>query len=216
MDDRGWGWSDLQIGTTAAQVSALAQSDEDFSIGEYYVRFNYDTLDNLNFPNAGTRLIAELRRSSDDIGADENFNAVTANALTARTWGTNTGLLRVATGVTFDGDAPVQNLFQLGGLFNLSGLQTDELSGQEFVLGQLIYYRNFGARPGSFGVPVYLGASLEAGNVYQDRDDIDFDGLIIAGSLFVGLDTILGPVYLALGFTEGGNDSAYLFLCQAF
>jgi NTE family protein len=141
---------------------------------------------------------------------------VSASAVTARTWKADTGLLRAAVGTTFSGEAPVQNLFTLGGLFNLSGFQASELSGQDFALGQIIYYRNIGARPGSFGVPVYLGASLEAGNVWQANEDMDYDDLIFAGSLFVGLDTVLGPIYLAYGHAEGGSDSAYLFLGQTF
>jgi NTE family protein len=40
--------------------------------------------------------------------------------------------------------------------------------------------------------------------------------LILAGSLFLGLDTPLGPLYLAYGRAEGGNDSAYFFLGQTF
>ena len=37
-----------------------------------------------------------------------------------------------------------------------------------------------------------------------------------SGSLFVGLDSPVGPVYLAYGHAEGGNDSVYLFLGQPF
>jgi NTE family protein len=207
--NHGWGWSDVQIGSST-------QPDNEFGIGEYFTRVNYDTIDNLSFPNTGTKLSGEFRRSSDNLGADESFSTVSASALTARTWESNTGLLRANMGTTFSGEAPVQNLFALGGLFNLSGFQADELSGQDFALGQMIYYRNIGARPGSFGVPVYLGLSLEAGNVWQANEDMAFDDLILAGSLFVGLDTILGPIYLAYGRAEHGNDSAYLFLGQTF
>ena len=32
------------------------------------------------------------------------------------------------------------------------------------------------------------------------------------GSLFFGVDTPLGPVYLAAGFDEGGDKAFYLFL----
>jgi len=63
---------------------------------------------------------------------------------------------------------------------------------------------------------VYLGATLEAGNVWDDRDDMAFDDLIVAGSVFVGLDSPIGPVYFAYGHAEGGNDSVYLFLGQPF
>jgi NTE family protein len=36
--------------------------------------------------------------------------------------------------------------------------------------------------------------------------------LIPAGSLFVGMDTFLGPFYLAGGMAEGGNHALYLYL----
>ena len=205
----GWGWRDLNTGTVSPQ-------DDKFDIGEVFGRFNYDTFDNLHFPNKGTRAVLEIRRSDSIFGGDEDFYSGIGRLTSARTWDKNTILGSFEAGVTFDGTAPTQNLFPLGGLFNLSGYMADELSGQDFAIGGLVYYRNIGARPGSFGVPVYLGASLEAGNVWQDRDDMDIDDLFVAGSVFVGLDTPLGPFYLAYGHAEGGNNSAYMFLGQTF
>jgi NTE family protein len=207
--DRGWGWRDLDTGTTTPQ-------DDAFDVGEVFARFDIDTFDNLNFPNKGTRSTFELRRSDDVFGGDEDFYSGTGAVIVARTWDKNTVLGGAEIGVTFDGTAPTQNLFPLGGFVNLSGYMADELSGQDFALGRLVYYRNIGSRPGSFGVPVYLGASLEAGNVWQDRNDIDLEDLIVAGSLFVGLDTPLGPFYIAYGHAEGGKNSAYMFLGQTF
>jgi NTE family protein len=206
---RGWGWRDVNIGPSSLE-------DDDFGIGEVFGRLNYDTLDNLNFPNNGTKAEVEFRRSDGVLGGDEDFNSATGSAIVARTWDKNTVLAGAETGVTFDGTAPPQNLFSLGGLFNLSGFLADELTGQDFAIGRLLFYRNIGAQRGSFGVPVYFGASLEAGNVWQDRDDMSIDDLILAGSVFVGFDTLLGPIYLAYGHAEGGNRSAYLFLGQTF
>ena len=60
-------------------------------------------------------------------------------------------------------------------------------------------------------MPVYLGGSAELGNVWQQRADFGNDWLA-AGSLFVGVDTFLGPFYLAYGVAEGGASSAYIFL----
>ena len=207
--NRGWGWRDLDSGT-------LSPSDDKFDIGEVFSRINYDTFDNLNFPNNGARAVIEIRRSDNTFGGDEDFYSGNGRLTLARTWGTNTVLGSAEGGTTFDGTAPIQNLFSLGGLFNLSGHMADELTGQDFAIGRLIFYRNIGTRPGSFGIPVYLGGSLEAGNVWQDSGDMAFDDLIVAGSLFLGLDTPLGPFYLAYGHAEGGNNSAYMFLGKTF
>ena len=134
----------------------------------------------------------------------------------ANTWGRDTLLVALNSGFTTDGDADVQDLFKLGGFLNLSGFQMDELTGQNFAQGGLVFYHNIGASPESFGIPIYLGASLEVGNVWDDRSDMAFNDVIVAGSVFLGLDTFLGPVYLAWGHAEGGNNSAYLFLGQTF
>ncbi len=76
--------------------------------------------------------------------------------------------------------------------------------------------RNIGARPGSFGVPGYLGATLDAGNVWNDLDDMAFNDLIISGSMLLGLDSPIGPVCLAYGHAEGGNGSVCLLLGRPF
>jgi len=36
--------------------------------------------------------------------------------------------------------------------------------------------------------------------------------LIVHGSLFAGLDTYIGPLFIGAGFGEGGESSFYLFL----
>ena len=207
--EKGWGDSDVEIGTPP-------QRHDSFGVGAFFTRFNYDTFDNLNFPLRGTKALVELKRSTGYLVADDSFNAVKGAAITAQTWNSNTILGGLSTGITFSGAAPTQSLFTLGGLFNLSGTETDELSGQDFAIGRLVYYRNIGARLGSFDVPVYLGASVEAGNVWQDRSDMTVDDLIFAASMFLGLDTPLGPLYLAYGLAEGGRKSAYLYLGRTF
>jgi NTE family protein len=61
-------------------------------------------------------------------------------------------------------------------------------------------------------VPTYAGVSLELGNVWERRSDIDVDSARFNGAAFLGLDTFLGPVYLAAGVDEHGSRSFYLLL----
>ena len=61
-------------------------------------------------------------------------------------------------------------------------------------------------------VDTYVGATAELGGVWRDQDDISLDSSIIAGSLFLGVDTVIGPVFLGYGHAEGGNNGIYLFL----
>ena len=131
----------------------------------------------------------------------------------AFTWDRNTLLTGARFNVTPDNDAPIQNWFRLGGLFKLSGYQENELSGQQLALLRLIYMR----RIWDFNfLPTYLGASLEAGNTWQDIDDIEFNNLITAGSLFIGLDTFIGPLYIAYGVAENNKSSFYFYLGKVF
>jgi NTE family protein len=207
--DVGHGWEDVNIGAPSVK-------DDDYGIGEIFARLNVDTLDNLFFPHTGEKAKVEFRRSTDALGGDESFSRVNLQLLVARTWGRNTLLVSANGGATFDGAAPTHSLFNLGGLFNLSGFETDELSGENYALGSILGYRNIGARSGMFNFPVYLGASLEAGNVWDETGDMGLNDLILAGTAFIGVDTPLGPVYLAYGHAEGGNQSVYLFLGQTF
>ena len=207
--DHGYGWNDDVVGTSTPQ-------DDDFGIGGVFTSFNYDTFDDLGFPKTGTRGGAEYRRSTRTLGGEEDFNRTTARLATAYTWDRNTLVAGGQSGFTGDGSGSVQDLYNLGGLFNLSGLLTDQLTGQNFAIGELIFYRKIAQQSGLIKIPVYLGASLEAGNVWADRDDMDLDDLVIAGSAFLGVDTPFGPIYLAYGHAEGGNNAVYFFLGQTF
>ncbi len=107
----------------------------------------------------------------------------------------------------------VQDFYAMGGLFDLSGLAPEEISGPHFGIVRGIYYRRIGSgQEGLFDVPTYLGFSAELGNVWQSRGEASVDSALFNGSAFVGFDTILGPVYLAAGFGEGGGKSFYLLL----
>jgi len=105
-----------------------------------------------------------------------------------------------------------------GGLFNLSGYQSNELSGRHSAVGRAIYYRRLRSNPlrGFLDATLYFGGSLELGNAWQDSSEISFSNTITAGSLFFGADTFIGPVYLAGGLAEGGKSALYLFVGRPF
>ena len=51
-----------------------------------------------------------------------------------------------------------------------------------------------------------------AGNAWQDSDDISFDNTISAGSVFLGFDTPIGPLYAGYGATDTDEQSVFVFL----
>jgi NTE family protein len=130
------------------------------------------------------------------------------------TWsrGKNSFQFGLSYATTVDSQDAIQDYFRLGGFLRLSGLERGQISGPHSALARLLYYRRVGDSAGGlFDVPIYVGLSVEAGNVWQSRSDISLDSALINGSVFAGFDTLIGPVYLAAGFTEGGGANYYLF-----
>jgi NTE family protein len=121
-------------------------------------------------------------------------------------------------GTNLDADVvDVRTRFTLGGFLNLSGIAPDSISGNEFAIARLLYYRKIGSGgEGFLNLPTYLGVSYEVGNVWESRSAASFSGARQDGSVFLGLDTLLGPVYLGAGFGEQGDSAFYLFLGRTF
>jgi len=61
-------------------------------------------------------------------------------------------------------------------------------------------------------VPLYVGLSLEFGNAWEDR--IHWNELSASGAVYLGADTIVGPIYLGYGLHEDQSQTFYLFLGQ--
>jgi NTE family protein len=191
--------------------------DQKFDTGALMARFSYDTYDSVNFPHRGARGDIELFLAREELGSDDSFDSVSGRLSKAFTRGWNTLILYGGGGTVFDGRAAIQNTFALGGLFNISGLARDQLRGQHALMGALAAYRQIagkGSAPPN--LPIYLGFSLEAGNVWKDEKDITLKSLIPAGSAWLGMDTPLGPVYVAYGVAEGGRNAFYFYLGRGF
>jgi NTE family protein len=187
-----------------------------FDSGSYSIFWIKDTLDSLDFPTSGTYQGLIYRDSPTALGADNPFRTLSLTLTQPYTLQRSTLILRVRLAGRIDGELGIQDLFRLGGFLNLSGFQTGEISGEYIALGQLIYMHRLTDASAAFKIPVFAGGSLESGGVWNDVDDITFDSLIPAGSLFVGAYTLLGPAYLGAGYAEGGNASLYLLLGRLF
>ena len=108
-------------------------------------------------------------------------------------------------------DPSIVDPFLLGGLFNLSGLREGQLAGSYLGLGRAIFYHRLMTIP-VIGGGIYAGGSLEAGNAWQQRDNVSIKDLTKAGSIFLAADTFLGPIYFAYGRATGNQSSFYLFI----
>ena len=152
------------------------------------------------------------------MGATTDIDVVTGTIGTVKSWGTSTLLGSLKFQTQLKEVTGVENLLSTGGLFNLSGYQRGELSGRHTAVGRIIYYRRIRSNPirGLLNASLYAGGSVELGNAWQNSSEVKISNSLFAGSLFLGADTFIGPVYLAGGLAEGGNSAFYLFIGRPF
>ncbi len=223
-------WGEVRVGVQREQGHYVLEIGEPsdpnlpqqdftpFDTRSYFVRFSYDRLDNVNFPRSGQQANLQWSGNYNAIGAAQTTDQVTANYLGAYSFGRNTLSFSASGGMTLESQVTDINLlFPLGGFLNLSGLREQSLLGPNFGILRGLYYRQIGrGGPGYFDVPTYLGMSLEIGNVWQTRSEASFSNTQKDASIFLGLDTFLGPVYVASGFDDHGHQEYYLFLGRTF
>jgi NTE family protein len=185
----------------------------DFQLGQFYARLAVDTMDNVYFPGSGQRGQLGLITSQESLGADQNFNQVLLSYAQAYTQGRNHFVGAFRFDSTLDNDAPPESLFRTGGFLHLSGYRPNQLSGQQVGQASLVYFRRI---LDAKILPGYVGGSIEFGNAWQDSSDISFKSGVLNGSLFFGADTPIGPLYMGVGFAEGGLGTLFLHLGPAF
>ncbi|PSJ46620.1 serine protease [Zobellella endophytica] len=218
-------WSELAFGVQGLVGDIEARNiDQRLDIDSFgpYVRFSHDTLDNVFFPRRGEAWEVRLgyfRNSLEVNGGEESVSGLDYELEWLRPYAfdrhTLIGKLSLG-GSSAEQEVPTFAR-SLGGLFNLSGYQSDQLSGRYSAFGGLLYhYRWFDNDFGAFRSPVYLGGSLERGGVWNSGADVDWQSSLIAGSVFIGVDTNWGPLYLAYGHGEGDKNSFYLYFGNLF
>ena len=217
-------WGELRVGlrrehgNVKVLIGDHTRPEEPYDRGSVAASAAYSTLDNYVFPLRGSDASLAWNYNLKALGSDIDEQAVSFYWLTALTWGKYTFLPSIDIKTMLDDDTmAVQDTFPLGGFLNLSGFSYNELYGRHSGLARLVAYREIGsAGLGGLKMPLYIGLSAEAGNVWNRRSDINFESLILAGSVFLGTKTFLGPIYLAYGQAQRSHSSIYLYLGQRF
>lgn len=180
--------------------------------------FLIDTEDSVVFPRHGANVSLLYTRSSEALGSEYDFERWWGSASHAWSFGNLTLQPALEYGENIDDVESFFALYDLGGLFRLSGLGSKELLGDRMALARVVaYQRLFRFEMAGINVRLYAGASLEAGNAFLFEDtSFAWGNLIKAGSVFVGADTFLGPAILAYGIAEGGRKRIYLAIGDRF
>lgn len=194
-----------------------------------YLKFGFDSLDSINFPTQGAYFTFSSYLRDEDVDEhtvivkEENANtiqslAVDLNWKSAVNFGHHAFVAKVAYSEVFTKDNNESiYLSQLGGFLNLSGYPKNALVGAkkafiagiyQFDLGRSLFYLE--------QLPLYVGLSLESGNVWQQEEDISQKDFVVSGSIYLGTDTSLGPVALGYGRNHEDTDAFYFYLGKNF
>jgi NTE family protein len=198
--------------------------DVRYSTPGVFLRYGYDSLNRFSFPSRGNRLTLEMVHRDEDVQGKPIF-AESEHDTTYRstqllldwrgaTSKGNNGFIGQASYAYLDSEIDESIHFvELGGFLNLSGYHRNALLGNKKVFGSIAYQYNLGRSLfGLKNLPVYVGTSIEMGNVWPASESISYEELIAAGSIYISTDSKLGPIALAFGFTDDGNDSVYFYL----
>jgi NTE family protein len=214
-------WGEYRFGVRAAKGSFDLRvgdpsfvKEDDFRRGEFFARFSVDTMDSASFPRQGSVGSIEWRASRQrPLSADADFDQLLVSGLRAKTWGRHTLLGSLRYDATISGEAADSRLFRVGGFFDISGINRNQLSGQHAVRLGASYYR----RIGDLALfPAFAGFSMELGNAWAAREDISARGSVLGGSFWGGVSTPVGPIYVGYGRAEGGEDAFYVTLGRVF
>ena len=177
-----------------------------------------DQLDDVSFARSGYRLALvglvgqrQVTAGASDSGATR-FTRVELDATTVQSWGRHTldSTLRLRTANSPGAAGP--GYYRLGGFQNLSGYHLEQLAGDRLLLGRLTYYARLNTQP-VLTRGFFAGASLEAGNAWLKDASMQLSQLRVGGSVFLGADTGLGPLYLGLTWApKGVGPGLYLLL----
>lgn len=211
----------LEYGRDAAQLRIGTPEDANrpgglprnlsSDVGGVVLRAVYDDLDHSAFPSRGMRADLAEEVLMTTLGSSDAARITRLRWDWALAYGANRWLLgaNLSTASGSGANLQIAAQSQLGGLANLSGYAENQLFASQTALLRAVYYRRMTSASALFSVPLYLGASIEAGGLWDRRRDIGRNP-IGAGSVFVGIDTFLGPVFLGYGHAQGGHNAAYL------
>jgi NTE family protein len=209
--ERGFGYIDLQTGDVSSAV------DNNFDIGNYFVSFDYDTLDQVSFPKKGQFGNLTFREGTEVLGSTEDYQQGEGRLTLVKSLDDeNTLIFTSSLQLSLQEDTPLEGQFLGGGFLSFSGYQKDQILSPNISSNRLLYiHQLYGNSEGFFNLPVYVGGSFELGDYQERRQDL-LSNPIASGAGFFGTDTVFGPMYLGYGQSEGGIRSIYLFLGRSF
>ena len=176
--------TDGKFGILSVSPAGRLVPEYDLRQGGFMGRLALDQLDNANFPATGFSLMGNFFVTNEAFGAEDNYNKYELTFQKPFNIDRHTLTLGLVWADSPDSKLPAYDLFQTGGFQRFSGYVMDQLVGDSYYMGRLVYTYRFADLPSPLGRGIYLGGSLEAGEVRNRFDPTTAGGTLYCGSLF--------------------------------
>ncbi len=211
-----WGVIAAEGAVLNRHISNTIDNDEGFQqttldIGSAGLYFGVDTLDRNDWPTSGQRMRIsarrifnigdELRPEIDQLEASwlSAFEVEGIGALLNARYGTSPNSNQLGTGS-----------FSLGGFRQISSFANNSILVDEFSFVSLELFERLTSTGKLLDLPIYVGAVMEYAEfpLFFLEDNTEDIGTV-SGSMYIGIETPLGPAFL--GAAYGDDDNAALF-----
>ena len=214
-------YGELRVGALRQHYESKVETGPDLAlpdirVGGWRASLAMDRLDSIYFPREGQLAAAETLFAREEMGGEDSYTLAAFNHVGVTSIGRHSFFSWLEVGTSIGDDQPGYASFGGGGLFSFSGYQRGELTGRTYAVVRPTYLFRLSSLPPILGKGVYLGSWLEVGNFWESKDAASFDDLRYAGTLALGAETVIGPVYLAVGFAEGGRTQVSISIGPSF
>ena len=213
----------------AASFETLSRKQ---NLTKLYAALRLDSLDTPFFPKRGYKAALAYSTNIKKLGSSVAFSQIYAEAAGSFTYAGGTFVPKLKVGKTLNsgglnvkddaGNASVQDIdayYHLGGLFNISGRPTYNKTGDELLFASLNYrYSVLSNRfLSSITSEAYIGCSFESGKTwYRSKESFNRHDILFGSSVYLAIDTILGPFYLAYGYSDTKHQTVYFSLGKSY
>lgn len=212
-----YGGGEIRRGRTEVKVAVLPEIvPVVYTLAGFGGGVRVDTLDHTSWPTRGMALSGEAFQlfSLGDEGSDTI--QLEASAVRAFEVGDRHVLASLSSGtVQNKNDDPI-DLISLGGFRSLSAYAQNAIPTNAYVYGSIEAYERLDQAGALFNVPVYVGVLLEAAHLELDFLGDGVSGASYSGGVYLGLDTVVGPVILGGAIGEEGAGGVFLHVGSSF
>jgi len=178
-------------------INNYPERKEEYYLSAIGVNLAVDTHDREPFPHRGVHLKSAYETASGFLGSEKLFNKFWGEADIYFTPIHRHTLCFRLSGATADRTTPFDERFRTGGMRNFPGLHLDEITGIIKINGRIEYRFDLLSR---ILADSYIGFRFDVAGSWDDPEaHISRQDWMHSGSIYLALDTIIGPLVLQWG-----------------